>query len=508
MVVSHVPFQAASPSQTTFLPCVGINGVTYPSVCCLPAVGICPTVHRVPLGQFTTSIPSNALFSMLRKFTCRYQGRADTMKRHWLTHHTNEGPWVPDRYPPFEDLWRLVQEGEIVITPPSKYAYDSPGPEQLGTASASGHTSGGDAAGTSTGRRNSIGTSAKPYSLSKMTSTSPKDKITGRSRSHSDNSGLAHHFADSRGAKDVRFSRGNTKPWRISKHSHDMLEDEEEDEVDELDAAMVEGDVDVEMENATSDASYSPSHHSPRNSPPYPQSVPSQRSPRSPASPRSVPGDNDPVEVDIHVPYATIPPITPLTPASAEPIVRHPLHPATNYPVLQPSNFREHAVTYNNSYLRHHGHTKSKDSGLLGLLALSALQGSHASENTDPNAPTFTTSPIPLKKGHSAIGIIGQYVYGHGKESPPGPAYTPASIPHSELSLLSHPPNDRNLPPSPSRIPGELPPVHDPREGTDVPYPPMRVSPESERHLLTHITYETWQTHRQTMIRPFTVASH
>lgn len=41
------------------------------------------------------------------------------MKRHWTTHHANEGPYVQDRYPPFEDLWRLVGEGEVVLSPPA-----------------------------------------------------------------------------------------------------------------------------------------------------------------------------------------------------------------------------------------------------------------------------------------------------------------------------------------------------------------------------------------------------
>ncbi|KAG8840734.1 hypothetical protein FRB91_005723, partial [Serendipita sp. 411] len=64
----------------------------------------------------------------------RYQGRADTMKRHWLTHHTNEGAWLPDRYPPFEDLWKLVREGEIVLAP-------TPTPTSTSTPTASASTS-------------------------------------------------------------------------------------------------------------------------------------------------------------------------------------------------------------------------------------------------------------------------------------------------------------------------------------------------------------------------------
>jgi hypothetical protein len=423
------------------------------------------------------------------------------MKRHWLTHHTNEGPWVPDRYPPFEDLWRLVQEGEIVLSPPSKYVYDSPGAEQLGTALATAGTSGEEASGIGTGRRNSVGISAKPNSLSKLTDTIARDEIAGRSRSHSYSGGPTRHLTDSRGAS-VRFSRGNTKPWRISESTHDMVEDEDEDEIDELDAGTVDGD--IEMGNATSDASCSPSHqshHSLRHSPPHPQS---QRSPRSPASIRSFPAEQEQVDVDIHVPYATIPPVTPLTPAPTETISRYPLHPAANYPILQPSNFREHTVTYNNSYLRHHGSTKSKDSGVLGLLALSASRGAHALENMNPNVAIL---PQPAKSGHGAVGIIGEYVYGHGKDSPPGSAYTPASIPHSELSLVSHPPNDHILPSSPPSS-GDLPLVRDLTEGADAPYPPMRISPESDRPLLTHATHEMWHTHGHTMVRPFTVASH
>jgi hypothetical protein len=426
------------------------------------------------------------------------------MKRHWLTHHTSEGPWVPDRYPPFEDLWRLVQEGEIVLSPPSKYAYDSPGTEQLGTALATAGNSGGEASGkasgTGTGRRNSVGISAKPHSLSKLTDSIARDEIAGRSRSHSYSGGPTRHLTDSRGARDVRFSRGNTKPWRISEPAHGMVEDEDEDEIDELDAGTVDGD--IEMGNATSDVSYSPSrqsHHSLRYSPSYPQS---QRSPRSPASVRSFPAEQDQVDVDIHVSYATIPPITPLTPAPTEAITRYPLHPAANYPVLQPSNFREHTVTYDNSYLRHHGYTKSKDTGVRGLLALSASRG--VLENMNPNA---TILPQPAKTGQYSVGIIGEYVYGHGKDSPPGSAYTPASIPHSELSLVSHPPNDLILPSSPPSS-GDLPLVRELTEGADAPYPPMRVSPESDRPLLTHATYEMWHTHGQTMVRPFTVASH
>lgn len=51
------------------------------------------------------------------------------MKRHWNTHHTIEGPWVSEPYPPFEDLWNLIQDGEIFLTPLSRYAYDPPLPE-------------------------------------------------------------------------------------------------------------------------------------------------------------------------------------------------------------------------------------------------------------------------------------------------------------------------------------------------------------------------------------------
>src|SRR4051812_11748557 len=79
------------------------------------------------------------------------------MKRHWITHHTNEGPWVPDRYPPFEDLWKLVRDGEIVLTPPSKYAYDSPLPEDGNTAPSLSRVENGDASG----RRNSVGVSSR-----------------------------------------------------------------------------------------------------------------------------------------------------------------------------------------------------------------------------------------------------------------------------------------------------------------------------------------------------------
>jgi hypothetical protein len=425
------------------------------------------------------------------------------MKRHWLTHHTSEGPWVPDRYPPFEDLWRLVQEGEIVLSPPSKYAYDSPGPDQLSTAPATARTGGGEASGTGTGRRNSVGISATSYSFSAITGAL---ETARRSRSHSYSGGTTHHLTDSRGSRDVRFSRGNTKPWRVSDPTHDVVGGEE-DELDELDMGTVDGDLDIEMENATSDVSYSPSrqsHHSLRHSPAYPHSARSQRSPRSPASIRSFPAEQDQIEVDIHTPHATIPPITPLTPGPMEAITRYPLHP-TNYPVLQPSNFREHAVTYSNSYLRHHGYSKSKDSGVLGLLALSASRGVHALENMNPNASVLEK---PSKPGHGVAGIVGEYVYGHGDDSPPGSAYTPASIPHSELSLVSHPPHDSILPSSPPPSSGDLPPVHDLTEGAAVHYPPMRVSPESDRPLLPSENYEMWHIYGQTMARPFTVASH
>lgn len=425
------------------------------------------------------------------------------MKRHWLTHHTGEGPWVPDRYPPFEDLWRLVQEGEIVLSPPSKYAYDSPDPEQINVTSTPTRTSTGDLTGP--GRRNSVGLGSRLHSLTKVSDQSIRDELSGRSRSHSHSGLSTRHVSDSRSARDVRFSKGNTKPWRISEPAHEIVQDDEQ-EIDELDVGTVDGDMDIEMENATSDMSGSPSRHSHpslRHSPAYPHSIRSQRSPRSPASVHSFPADHEQVEVDIHVPYATIPPITSLSPASTEPIImRRPLHPTANYPVLQPSNFREHTITYSSSYLRHHGHTKSKDSGVLGLLALS--QGFYAEENMNPNA--FEAHPIKATHGSSVA--IGAYVYGHGKGTPPSSAFTPASIPPSELSLLSHPPTDRILPSPPHHPLRELSPMQQADPAPDSLYPPMRMSPDSDRRTVSHGSYEMWQTRGQALIRPFTVASH
>lgn len=441
----------------------------------------------------------------------RYQGRADTMKRHWLTHHTAEGPWVPDRYPPFEDLWRLVQEGEIVLSPPSKYPYDSPDPEQAHTLAGTPRpSSGGGTPLTSSGRRNSVGLGTKLQVFTKLADASIRDELAGRSRSHSYSGRSARQIGGERGPRDMRFSKGNTKPWRISEPASDVVEDED-DEVDELDLGTVDGDMmDVEMDNATSDASGSPSRHSHpslRHSPAYPHSIRSQRSPRSPASVHSFPAEHEQVEVDIHVPYATIPPITSLSPAPTEAIItRNPLHPTANYPVLQPSNFREHTITYSSSYLRHHGHTKSKDAGVLGLLALS--QEFHAGENRNPNVPGYSFGTQSIKMKHNSNMVAGAYVYGHGKGTPPSTAFTPASIPPSELSLLSHPPTDRILPSSPHHPLGELQTMQLDATADSSPYPPMRVSPDIDRRPLSRTSYETWHTHGQTLIRPFTVASH
>ncbi len=508
MVAFLAPFLVASPLQTIFHPCVDTNGVISHNAYYQP---VAVTSQAEPLVLSGELLTRTTLWFPLSLCSIdfffppphRYQGRADTMKRHWLTHHTGEGPWVPDRYPPFEDLWRLVQEGEIVLSPPSKYAYDSPDPEQMNTASAAARTdSDGHVSLTGPGgRRNSVGLGTRLHSLTKAADARLREELAGRSRSHS-HSGLS----DPRAARDIRFSKGNTKPWRISEPTHRMPEDE--DEIDELDAATLDGDLDVEMENGTSDVSCSPSrhsYHSLRHSPAYPHSIRSQRSPRSPASVRSFPADNEQAEVEIHVPYATIPPITSLSPGPTEPIiVRHPLHPTANYPVLQPSNFREHTITYSNSYLRHHEHTKSKDSGVLGLLALS--QGFFVGENMNPNVLAHPLETAPIKMNHSVA--AGAYVYGNGKGTPPSAAFTPASIPPSELSLLSHPPTDRILPSSPHHPLSELPPMQEADSVSDSSYPPMRVSPESDRRLLSHTSYETWQSRGQMLIRPFTVTSH
>ena len=248
-----------------------------------------------------------------------YQGRADTMKRHWLTHHTNEGPWQPDRYPPFEDLWKLVKDGEIVLTPPSKYP-------------ASATTDGED--------------DESPADISSSMTT-----IT---------SSIIH---DS-GVGPIRRRRASTarvdplaRPQR-----HSILVQEQVDE---------------------------------------------------PASPPDAPR------------------------------TRFPLLPAGNYNVIHPpllhvpiSHVREH---------QRHRRTSSTStnaaSGVLGGLGLLSRAAAMDYPPLPPLIPEYTHHENQYSKVDSKP-LTGKYVYGHKKGSPPGPGYTPATIPMSELSLLSHPPTD------------------------------------------------------------------
>ncbi|PVG02517.1 hypothetical protein CPB86DRAFT_585870 [Serendipita vermifera] len=428
------------------------------------------------------------------------------MKRHWLTHHTNEGPWIPDRYPPFEDLWKLVKEGEIVLTPPSKYAYDSPMPEHMNTASPPAPSSlhSGDGPNTGSGRRNSIAIDTDQRSFSNQPEFNTRDTQVGPRR-NSFSGRLTWSPIDSRRSREVRISRGNNRPW---KYSDPVGPYEGEDgEVDELN----EVDGDVDMEDGTHDealsagrfVSASPSHHSQqslRDSPAHSHYSRSQRSnsnPKSPASLRSLALEHqDPADVHIHVQHARIPPITSLSPASeAEPAIlrRLPLHPTSNYPLVPTSHTREHDTVYN------------KTSDGLDLLAVSAARAHgkvYASENHNPRSIEI------VKLGQGSFGMVGQYVYGHKKESPPAPTFMPASIPHSELSLLSHPPTDRILPSSP-RASGTTNST-----GTaDKPLPPTHISTEADSFADSYTPHGAWQSHHQSQRGaaipwPITVATH
>jgi hypothetical protein len=430
------------------------------------------------------------------------------MKRHWLTHHTNEGPWIPDRYPPFEDLWKLVKEGEIVLTPPSKYAYDSPLPEHLNTASplASSSGLGGDGPNTGSGRRNSIAIDTDQHSFSNQPEFNTRDSQFG-ARRNSFSGRLTWSPIGSRTSREVRISRGNNRPWKYSDPVGPS--EPEEGEVDELN----EVDGDVEMEDGTMHdepllltsrfISASPSHQSQqslRDSPAHSHYSRSQRSnsnPKSPASLRSLAFEqHDPADVHIHVHHARIPPITSLSPASeAEPAIlrRLPLHPTSNYPILPTSHMREHDSVYNQT---------SKTSDGLDLLAVSAARvygKVYASENQNPRSIEIA------KLGQGSFGIGGQYVYGHKKESPPAPTFMPASIPHSELSLLSHPPTDRILPSSP-RASGTI----NNTTSADTPLPPTRMGTEADAFADSYTPHGAWQSHQRGagIPWPITVATH
>jgi hypothetical protein len=263
--------------------------------------------------------------------------------------------------------------------------------------------------------------------------------------------------------------------------------------------------VDIEMEDATRDdgvmivgrnLAASPSHYSALYSPAHSHFSRSQRSnsnPLSPDSVRSAAADND---VHIHVPLAIIPPITPRTSSSGESIIAHrlPLLPASNYSVLPTSSMRD-----NSSY------DKPKSSVGLGLLALSAMQEHrhiYDPENQDPNprAQGAGISSYKLNNG-AADTYIGQYGYGPKKGSPPGPGYMPASIPHSELSLLSHPPTDRILPSKTSTATAN--------DSITLPNPPRRVSIDSSPFAYSYASHGLWTAHGQSSLnRPVTVASH
>lgn len=414
------------------------------------------------------------------------------MKRHWITHHTNEGPWVPDRYPPFEDLWKLVRDGEIVLTPPSKYAYDSPLPEDGNTASSLSTRRGGG----ESGRRNSIGFGTRTSGISSNVGSASRP---GGPRRNS----FSGHAAQSPGGT-LRLSKGNNRPWRLSDPPNPSFEPEEEGDIDELEP-MDEEYLDVEMEDATRDdrrnMGTSPSHHSALYSPApshYSRSQRSNSNPRSPDSLRSLPvaADND---VHILVPFPIIPPITPRTSSSAESIIVHrlPLLPASNYPVLPTSSVRDQA---DGSYAS----DKLKGSGGLRLLAFSAMQEDrhiYDPENRDPNSQ-LPRIAIDSTNRTAADNFIGQYVYGNKKGSPPGPGYTPASIPHSELSLLSHPPTDRILPSQSSAAANEPIPL-------ELPNPPRRASLDSDAFAYSYNSQGAWNTHGQASLsRPVTVATH
>jgi hypothetical protein len=295
----------------------------------------------------------------------------------------------------------------------------------------------------------------------------------------------------------VRLSRGNNKPWKVSDPVDSSFEAEEDVETDELEATMDEDYLDVEMEDATRrNLATSPSHHSVLYSPAHSHYSRSQRSnshPRSPDSMRSAAADND---VHIHVPSMTIHPITPRTSSSGESVIAHrfPLLPASNYPVLPTSSVRDGDF----------GYDKAKNSGGLGLLATSAMQEHrhiYDPENQDPNS-IAGVSLIKLNT-NTTDAFIGQYVYGHKKGSPPGPGYTPASIPHSELSLLSHPPTDRILPSQSSNTTADEPAT------LELPNPPRRASIDSSPFAYSHASHGIWTTHGQSSLsRPVTVASH
>jgi hypothetical protein len=311
----------------------------------------------------------------------------------------------------------------------------------------------------------------------------------------------------------VRLSRGNNKPWRLSDPADGSFEVEEEGETDEPDVTMDEEYVDIEMGDVTRDDSVmvvgrnlavSPSHHSAFYSPAHSHYSRSQRSNSNPVSPdsmRSAAADND---VYIHIPLVIIPPITPRTSSSGESIIAHrlPLLPASNYPVVPTSSVRDNSINYDSTY----GYDKSKSSGSLGLLALSAMQEHrhiHDPENEDPNSQAQGTGISIYKLNNGAAdAYIGQYVYSQKKGSPPGPGYTPASIPHSELSLLSHPPTDRILPSQTSTATANDPIT------LELPKPPRRLSIDSSPFAYSYASHGLWTAHGQSLSRPVTVASH
>lgn len=263
----------------------------------------------------------------------RYQGRADTMKRHWLTHHTNEGPWQPDRYPPFEDLWKLVKDGEIVLTPPSKYQ-----------------------ASTTTDGEDDEPSVEPPSSMTTSLATIEHDSGVGPIRR--------------------RRATGATRMDPIARPQIQVMR--------------------------------------------FPEEADEQRSPA-------------------------------LSTVDAPPRTRYPLLPAGNYNVVHPP-----LVPVPTSHVREHHHrhrrTSSASTNATGVTGGLGLLSRAAAMDHPPLPPLIPSTAYEYthceNDGLSSLSkreskpFTGNYLYGHKKGSPPGPGYTPASIPTSELSLLSHPPTD------------------------------------------------------------------